>query len=92
MDDSTADRVATSVFGFDLRPGQRETIESVLSGRDTLAVLPTGSGKSAIYQVAGLALGGPTVVVSPLIALQRGQAGALAKRTRPDGARRPAVP
>jgi ATP-dependent DNA helicase RecQ len=85
MDDSTADRVARSVFGFGLRPGQREAIGSVLSGRDTLAVLPTGSGKSAIYQVAGLALGGLTVVVSPLIALQRDQAGALARRSGPDG-------
>ena len=61
-------------FGFDdLRPGQAEAIEAVLAGRDTLAVLPTGSGKSAIYQLPALALRGPTVVVSPLIALQRDQ-------------------
>ncbi len=45
----------------------------MLEGRDTLAVLPTGSGKSAIYQIPALLLDGPTVVVSPLIALQRDQ-------------------
>ena len=45
----------------------------MLSGRDTLCIMSTGSGKSAIYQLAGLLLDGPTVVVSPLIALQRDQ-------------------
>jgi ATP-dependent DNA helicase RecQ len=49
----------------------------VLEGRDTLAVLPTGSGKSAIYQLAAMLLDGPTVVVSPLIALQRDQVESL---------------
>jgi ATP-dependent DNA helicase RecQ len=56
-----------------LRPGQREAIRSVLRGRDTLAVLPTGAGKSAIYQLSGELIDGPTVVVSPLIALQADQ-------------------
>ena len=61
-------------FGFEqLRPGQREAMESVMAGRDTLAVLPTGAGKSAIYQIPALLLDGPTVVVSPLIALQKDQ-------------------
>ncbi len=61
-------------FGFDeLRPGQAEAMQAVLEGRDTLAVLPTGSGKSAIYQLPALLMSGPTVVVSPLIALQRDQ-------------------
>ena len=69
--------LARSVFGFDLRPSQRSAAESVVSGRDTLAVLPTGSGKSAIYQIAGLARAGVTVVVSPLIALQRDQVRSL---------------
>jgi ATP-dependent DNA helicase RecQ len=65
-------------FGYDqLRPGQEEAVEAALSGRDTLVVLPTGSGKSAIYQIAATLLDGPTVVVSPLIALQRDQASAL---------------
>jgi len=72
------DGLARDVFGFDsLRPGQRPALDAVLSGRDTLAVLPTGSGKSAIYQLAGLMHDGPTVVVSPLIALQRDQVAAL---------------
>ena len=48
-------------------------MRAVVHGRDTLAVLPSGSGKSAIYQVAGELLDGPTIIVSPLIALQRDQ-------------------
>jgi ATP-dependent DNA helicase RecQ len=53
----------------DLRPGQAEIIESVLAGRDTLAVMPTGSGKSLTYQLPALVLDGPTLVISPLLAL-----------------------
>jgi ATP-dependent DNA helicase RecQ len=53
----------------DLRPGQAEIIEAVLAGRDTLAVMPTGSGKSLTYQLPALVLEGPTIVVSPLLAL-----------------------
>jgi ATP-dependent DNA helicase RecQ len=72
------DALARDVFGFTaLRPGQRAALDAVLAGRDTLAVLPTGSGKSAIYQIAALLTDGPTVVVSPLIALQRDQVAAL---------------
>jgi ATP-dependent DNA helicase RecQ len=56
-----------------LRPGQMEGIEAALEGRDALVVMATGSGKSAIYQLAGFFRDGPTVVVSPLIALQRDQ-------------------
>jgi ATP-dependent DNA helicase RecQ len=75
------ERVAREAFGFaTLRPGQREAIESVLAGRDTLVVMSTGSGKSAIYQIAGLLTEGSTVVVSPLIALQRDQVEDLAER------------
>ena len=71
-------RLARDTFGFDrLRPGQEDAIRSVASGRDTLAVLPTGWGKSAIYQLSALLIPGPTVVVSPLIALQRDQVQAL---------------
>jgi ATP-dependent DNA helicase RecQ len=67
-------RLARERLGFDeLRPGQAEAVEAVTSGRDTLAVMSTGSGKTAIYQLAGLILDGPTVVVSPLISLQRDQ-------------------
>ena len=68
------ERAAREVFGFsELRPGQREAVQAVLDGRDTLAVMSTGYGKSAIYQIAALLIPGPTVVVSPLIALQRDQ-------------------
>jgi ATP-dependent DNA helicase RecQ len=74
---SRADRIhalARERLGFEsLRPGQLEAVEAVLDGHDTLAVMSTGSGKSAIYQLAGLMLPGPTIVVSPLIALQRDQ-------------------
>jgi ATP-dependent DNA helicase RecQ len=67
-------RIARERFGYkDLRPGQEEAIRSVLDGHDTLAVMPTASGKSAIYQIAALMIPGPTVVISPLIALQRDQ-------------------
>jgi ATP-dependent DNA helicase RecQ len=61
----------------DLRPGQAEVIESVLSGRDTLAIMPTGSGKSLTYQLPALSLPGPTLVVSPLLALIEDQVGKL---------------
>ena len=72
-------RVAREVFGFDgLKPGQQEAVQSVVDGRDTLAVMATGYGKSAIYQIAGMLLDGPTLVVSPLIALQRDQVENLA--------------
>ncbi len=68
------DHIARERLGYEnLRPAQEEAIQSVLDGRDTLAVMPTGSGKSAIYQIAALMLPGPTVVISPLIALQRDQ-------------------
>ncbi len=55
------------------RPGQEQVIRAVLDGRDTLAVLPTGGGKSLTYQIPSLLLPGLTVVVSPLIALIRDQ-------------------
>ena len=50
-----------------LYPAQREAVDAVFRGRDTLAILATGSGKSAIYQVAGFMRPGPTVVTSPLL-------------------------
>jgi len=65
---------ARSLFGWEeLRPAQAEAMGHVMSGRDTLVVSPTGSGKSAIYQVPAILLRGTTIVVSPLIALQRDQ-------------------
>jgi RecQ family ATP-dependent DNA helicase len=67
-------RTAKNAFGWkQLRDGQLEAMRSVLAGRDTLVVMPTGAGKSACYQVPALLLDGPTVVVSPLLALQRDQ-------------------
>ena len=61
-------------FGHDqLLPGQEEVVRSLLDGHDVLLVSPTGSGKSLTYQAAGLLLGGCTIVVSPLLALQRDQ-------------------
>ena len=72
--------LAAERLGFEeLRPGQAEAIAAVLERRDTLVVMPTGSGKSAIYQLAGIELDGPTVVVSPLIALQRDQVETIAE-------------
>ncbi|HEV7931797.1 MAG TPA: RecQ family ATP-dependent DNA helicase [Actinomadura sp.] len=68
-------RIAKDVFGFaELRPGQREALSALVGGRGCLVVMPSGAGKSAIYQIAAVALGGPAVVVSPLLSLQRDQA------------------
>src|SRR3954451_625211 len=66
--------LARQKLGFDdLRPDQETVVSKLLDGRDVLAVMPTGGGKSAIYQLAGVVMGGSTVVVSPLIALQADQ-------------------
>jgi ATP-dependent DNA helicase RecQ len=88
-----AEQLAREEFGWDeLRPAQLTAITTVAGGRDTLAVMPTGSGKSAIYQIAGRLLGGPTIVVSPLIALQRDQRESIEALTGfGDGAPRVAV-
>ncbi|MDF2829048.1 MAG: ATP-dependent helicase, RecQ family [Mycobacterium sp.] len=78
--DRTAELNATAerVFGWkSLRPEQIEAIAALLDGRDVLAVLRTGSGKSAIYQVPGAMNDGLTVVISPLIALQQDQIAGL---------------
>jgi ATP-dependent DNA helicase RecQ len=66
--------VVRSIFGLtSLRPGQQEVIESVLGGSHTVAIMPTGAGKSLCYQVPALLMPGMTVVISPLIALMRDQ-------------------
>jgi ATP-dependent DNA helicase RecQ len=75
----TIRELARTRLGFDdFRPGQLRAVDAAVSGRDVLAVLPTGGGKSAIYELAGLLRAGPTVVVSPLIALQDDQRAHLA--------------
>lgn len=80
-------RIAKHSLHFDaLRPGQEEAIRSIIEGRDTLVVQPTGSGKSAVYQIAGLMMPGITVVVSPLIALQKDQADAIKEQNSADAA------
>ena len=67
-------RLLRSVFGIArLRAGQQEVIDSVLAGRDTLAIMPTGSGKSLCYQLPAALLPGATLVVSPLISLMKDQ-------------------
>ncbi|HYC82394.1 MAG TPA: ATP-dependent DNA helicase RecQ [Solirubrobacterales bacterium] len=78
-------QLARSALGLEaLRAGQLEAVEAVAAGRDTLAVMATGYGKSAIYQLAGELLDGPTIVVSPLIALQRDQVEAMEEQL-PEG-------
>ena len=71
-------RTLKDIFGYDaFRPGQQEVVEALLAGRDVLAVMPTGAGKSICYQLPALLLPGITVVVSPLISLMQDQVQAL---------------
>lgn len=73
-----AQNVLRRTFGHDaFRPGQAEIIEALVSGRDTLAVMPTGAGKSLCFQIPALVIDGLTVVVSPLVALMEDQVQAL---------------
>src|SRR5213083_3794212 len=73
-------RVLESVFGFrEFRPGQRRIIDAVLAGRDCIAVMPTGAGKSLTFQIPAKILPGPVLVVSPLISLMKDQVDALAR-------------
>src|SRR4051812_24606057 len=71
-------RILRSTFGLDdLRSGQREVIDSVIAGNDTLAIMPTGAGKSLCYQIPALHLPGTTIIISPLISLMKDQADKL---------------
>src|SRR5690348_5119914 len=68
-------------FGFEsFQPGQEEVVTRVVTGRDTLAILATGAGKSLTYQLPALLLEGTTLVVSPLIALMKDQLDMLRER------------
>ena len=78
---TTIHEILKSHWGFDsFRSKQQDIIESVIAGKDTLALLPTGGGKSVCFQIPGLYLGGCTIVVSPLIALMKDQVRQLKKR------------
>ncbi|MFG1658316.1 RecQ family ATP-dependent DNA helicase [Micromonospora chersina] len=77
-------RAARRHFGWPrLRDTQMRAMRALLAGRDALVVLPTGGGKSAVYQVPATLLRGPTVVISPLLALQQDQIGNLNQRDDP---------
>jgi len=76
---SSPEAVLRDVFGFvDFRPGQREVVEAVLAGRDCIALMPTGAGKSLTYQLPARLLGGTVLVISPLISLMKDQVDAVA--------------
>jgi ATP-dependent DNA helicase RecQ len=71
---NTIGKLLRNVFGVKrLRGGQQDVIDSVLDGKDTLAIMPTGSGKSLCYQIPAKLLAGTTIVVSPLISLMKDQ-------------------
>src|SRR5689334_4858663 len=73
-------RIMRDVFGIsELRPGQEEVIRSIGEGRNCLAIMPTGAGKSLCYQIPGLQLAGTTVIISPLISLMKDQVDKLVR-------------
>jgi ATP-dependent DNA helicase RecQ len=89
MSDSPSDlltRLLTHFGHSGFRPGQEPIVAAVLAGRDVLAVMPTGSGKSLGYQLPAVMLPGTTLVVSPLISLMKDQVDELNRRGIPSGA------
>ncbi|WP_404456048.1 DNA helicase RecQ [Virgibacillus necropolis] len=73
-----AEKVLQTYYGFPaFRPGQKETISNILQLKNTLAVMPTGGGKSICYQIPGLTLDGVAIIISPLISLMKDQVDAL---------------
>ena len=73
-------------FGYDsFKLGQEDVVDAILAGRDVLAIMPTGAGKSICYQLPALLLPGITIVISPLISLMQDQVSALREAGIPAG-------
>ena len=76
-----AERLLQQTFGLsEFRKGQSEVVENILSGKNTIAVFPTGGGKSLCYQLPALMMPGTTIVISPLISLMKDQVDSLLER------------
>ncbi|WP_077329419.1 DNA helicase RecQ [Virgibacillus siamensis] len=72
------EKILQSYFGYEtFRPGQKQTINHIIQGKNTLSVMPTGGGKSLCYQIPGLTLDGTAIIISPLISLMKDQVDAL---------------